>query len=91
MTIEKNGQNFKPDVSQVQALNFKLSVGNQATSVTVTDAVPLVQTANSQTGAVINDRQLTDLPLNGRLGTGPDAVSTARTCFATRPSANVAS
>jgi hypothetical protein len=59
-------QNFKLDVSQVQALNFKLSVGSQATSVTVTDAAPLVQTENSQTGAVINDRQLTDLPLNGR-------------------------
>ncbi|HWZ52923.1 MAG TPA: TonB-dependent receptor [Granulicella sp.] len=59
-------QNFNLDVSQVQALNFKLTVGSEATSVTVTDAAPIVQTESSQTGLVINDRQLSDLPLNGR-------------------------
>ncbi len=57
---------FKLDVSQVQALNFKLAVGAQTTTIEVTDAAPLVQTADSQTGIVINDRQLSDLPLNGR-------------------------
>jgi Carboxypeptidase regulatory-like domain/TonB dependent receptor len=59
-------QNFKLDVSQVQPLNFKLTIGSQSTTVDVTDAAPLVQTETSNTGLVINDRQLSDLPLNGR-------------------------
>jgi hypothetical protein len=59
-------QSFNLDVSQVQALNFKLSVGSEASVVEVTDAAPLVQLETSETGLVINDRQLSDLPLNGR-------------------------
>jgi hypothetical protein len=59
-------QNFKLDVSQVQALNFKLSVGEANTTVQVTDAAPIVQTTTSDTSLVINDRELSDLPLNGR-------------------------
>jgi hypothetical protein len=59
-------QDFKLDVSQVQALNFKLSVGSESTTITVTDVAPIVQTASSETGTVINDRELSDLPLNGR-------------------------
>jgi hypothetical protein len=59
-------QNFKLDVSQVQALNFSLSVGSTNTTVEVTGAAPLVQTESSSTGEVINDRELSDLPLNGR-------------------------
>jgi hypothetical protein len=57
---------FKLDVSQDQAINFTLSVGSATTTVEVTGAVPLVQTVSSETGLVINDRQLSDLPLNGR-------------------------
>jgi hypothetical protein len=53
-------------VSQVQALNFHLKPGVVSTSVTVTDAAPMVETDTSNTGLVINDRQLSDLPLNGR-------------------------
>jgi hypothetical protein len=59
-------QLFKLDVSQVQQLVFKLAVGSNSATVTVTDAAPIVQTETSDTGLVINDRQLTDLPLNGR-------------------------
>jgi hypothetical protein len=59
-------QNFKLDVSEVQALNFKLSVGQETSVVTVTDAAPLVQATTSNTGLIINDRELSDLPLNGR-------------------------
>ncbi len=59
-------QDFTLDVSQVQALNFKLSIGETTTTVEVTETVPLVQTESSETGLVINDRQLSDLPLNGR-------------------------
>ncbi len=59
-------QNFTLDVSQVQALNFKLTIGSESTTVEVTDAAPIVQTETSDTGLVINDRELSDLPLNGR-------------------------
>ena len=59
-------QEFMLDVSQVQALNFKLTVGTTTSTVEVTSAAPLVQTETSETGLVINDRQLSDLPLNGR-------------------------
>jgi hypothetical protein len=59
-------QSFSLDVSQVQELDFKLAVGATSTTVEVTDAAPIVQTQSSETGTVINDRQLTDLPLNGR-------------------------
>ena len=59
-------QNFSLDVSQVQALNFRLQVGGQTQEVTVTDAAPLVNTSTSSTGAVIEGRQVTELPLDGR-------------------------
>jgi hypothetical protein len=59
-------QQFKLDVSQVQTLSFKLAVGQATTTVEVTTAAPLVETETSSTGAVINDRELSDLPLNGR-------------------------
>ena len=59
-------QAFSLDVSQVQELDFKLAVGSTSTTVEVTDAAPVVQTQSSETGTVINDRELTDLPLNGR-------------------------
>jgi hypothetical protein len=57
---------FRLDVSQTQALNFKLAVGAETSTVEVTDAAPLIETESSETGLVVNDRQLTDLPLNGR-------------------------
>jgi Carboxypeptidase regulatory-like domain len=59
-------QNFTLDVSQVQEIDFKLSVGATSATVVVTSAAPVVQTQTSNTGLVINDRELTDLPLNGR-------------------------
>ena len=54
------------DVSQVQAINFKLNPGEVTTSVTVTAAAPLVETSTSSAGEVIHGRQVTELPLNGR-------------------------
>ena len=59
-------QGFTLDVSQVQAINFKLSVGSTSSTVVVTDSAPIVQTETSNTGLIVNDRELTDLPLNGR-------------------------
>jgi hypothetical protein len=59
-------QHFSLDVSQVQALNFSLALGSESTVIEVTTAAPLVQLETSDTGLVVNDRQLSDLPLNGR-------------------------
>ncbi len=59
-------QDFTLDVSQAQTLAFKLQPGAATTTVTVTDAAPLVETASSSTGEVIQGRQVTELPLNGR-------------------------
>lgn len=59
-------QNVTLEVSQVQAVNFKLQPGAVTTAVEVTDAAPLVETASSSVGEVIRGRQVTELPLNGR-------------------------
>lgn len=70
---EAKQQNFKTatadftlQVSQVQEINFKLQPGNIETVINVSDEVPLVETNVSSTGAVIQGRQVTELPLNGR-------------------------
>jgi hypothetical protein len=71
--VEVKMANFKTsaadlnlEVSQVQDLNFKLQTGSVETTVNVTDDVPLVETSTSSTGEVIQGRQVTELPLNGR-------------------------
>ena len=57
---------FTLEVSQVQEISLKLETGSTATMVDVTAEVPLVDTATSSTGEVIQGRQVTELPLNGR-------------------------
>jgi len=57
---------FTLELSQVQEISLKLQLGEAATTVDVTGAVPLVDTATSTTGEVIQGRQVTELPLNGR-------------------------
>ena len=57
---------FTLQVSQVQEISLKLQTGEATTTVDVTSAVPLVDTATSSTGEVIQGRQVTELPLNGR-------------------------
>jgi hypothetical protein len=64
--FKKAVADFTLEVSQVQAINFKLQVGGISDVVNVTDEVPLVETATSSTGEVIQGRQVTELPLNGR-------------------------
>jgi hypothetical protein len=64
--FESQAQTFTLQVSQVQALNFKLRPGATTSEVTVTDAAPLVESASSSINEVIGGRQVTELPLNGR-------------------------
>ena len=57
---------FTLEVSQVQEISLKLETGEVTTTVDVTSGVPLVDTATSSMGEVIQGRQVTELPLNGR-------------------------
>jgi hypothetical protein len=107
ITITKAGFNtFKsPDVelavSQVANLNATLQVGSSSQAVTVTGAVPLIETSTSGLGTVIGQKETTELPLNGRQfaqllqlapGTVPISVSQSATppigSGATTPSVN---
>jgi outer membrane receptor protein involved in Fe transport len=71
--IEVKQANFKTatadftlEVSQVLEISLRLEAGAASTTVDVTGEVPLVDTATSTTGEVIQGRQVTELPLNGR-------------------------
>src|SRR5713101_3317263 len=43
-----------------------LAIGQVSESITITAEAPLLQTANAEVSAVINNRQVEQLPLNGR-------------------------
>ena len=51
---------------QTVDLTYTLRVGQTSQSVEVTAPVPLVQRATSDLGMLVDGRQMTDLPLNGR-------------------------
>lgn len=57
---------FTVKVATSQTLVFKLAPGAVSTTLTVTDAAPLVDTTDATIGATIQGKQVTDLPLNGR-------------------------
>lgn len=58
--------NFTIIVTQVQTLNFKLAPGAATTVVEVTSAASLVNTTDATLGETVGERQITELPLNGR-------------------------
>jgi hypothetical protein len=64
--FSKTVQSFVLQVSQVQTIEFHLPIGGTTQTVEVSDAAPIVDLATSATGAVIEGKQVTDLPLNGR-------------------------
>jgi hypothetical protein len=64
--FETQTESLRLDVSQIQALNFRLKPGAATTTVTVTDAAPIVDTTTSSTGNVVESEQIAELPLNGR-------------------------
>ena len=61
---------FQVEVTTTQTLDVKLAVGSAAQSVDVTGAAPLIDTSGATLGDVIEGKQVTDLPLNGRNFTG---------------------
>jgi hypothetical protein len=54
------------EVNQVVNLNSTLQIGATAETVEVTSEAPLVDTTSTQLGAVVNDRAVSQLPLNAR-------------------------
>jgi hypothetical protein len=48
------------------ALNFTLNVGSMAQTVEVKGGTPVINTTTANLGALVNDQQMADLPLNGR-------------------------
>jgi len=58
--------NLELEVSQVARIDAQLQAGNVAETVTVSDALPLVDTSSSAIGEVVQGRQIVELPLNGR-------------------------
>jgi carboxypeptidase family protein len=54
------------EVSQVLEMNLKLETGAASVTIDVTNSIPLVDTATSSAGEVIQGRQVVELPLNGR-------------------------
>src|SRR5271169_5441919 len=60
----RTGINLK--VAQQAAVNFKLAIGEIVQEVTVAEDVPVVNTTTSATSGIVGEREIKDLPLNGR-------------------------
>ena len=58
--------NVTLDVNQVLTLNATLQPGGTQETVEVTSEAPLVDTTSTQLGAVVDDRSVSQLPLNAR-------------------------
>src|SRR5947199_2035553 len=54
------------EVGQEATIELILEVGSPGQTVTVAEEAPLVQTSNSTLCGVVNEQQVSDLPLNGR-------------------------
>jgi hypothetical protein len=59
-------EHLELQVGQHAVLNFKMTVSTLQESVTVTGAAPLIELTQSKVGGNIDQRQMQDLPLNGR-------------------------
>jgi hypothetical protein len=53
-------------IGDIREINAELLVGQVSQSVSVSDQPPLLQTSDSSVGTVITNKQIVDLPLNGR-------------------------
>jgi hypothetical protein len=80
---------FKLETNQTARVDVQLQVGQVTESIEVKDFAPALQTESTQTGATMDSKRLTDLPLNGRnvvsamlltpgtIQTNPSATNTA--------------
>lgn len=73
-TIEVQAQGFKRDLAQHFSIevgrtiqrNFQLQVGDVSENITVTADTPVIESATTSVGTVINQRTVQEIPLNGR-------------------------
>ncbi len=73
MKAEKKGLQVGPPdrnpvcaVGEDAVVNLRLEVGDLAQQVTVFEETPIVNTTTAQTSGVVDEREVKDLPLNGR-------------------------
>ena len=59
-------QNIRLEVGKDVRVDLTLQPGEQTTTVTVTEELPLVETTNSTLGGTLSNETINDLPLNGR-------------------------
>jgi len=59
-------QNVVLEVGKEVRVDLTVQPGEQEQTVTVTEAVPLVETTNATLGGTLENAEITDLPLNGR-------------------------
>jgi len=70
--VEANGfkrlerQNVVLEVGKEVRVDLTVQPGEQTQSVTVTEAIPLVETTNATLGGTLNNADINDMPLNGR-------------------------
>ena len=64
--FEKAAQDFELQVAQIGVVDFKLVVGATTQTVTVEAGSPVIDAADSAIGEVVESKQITELPLNGR-------------------------
>ena len=72
ITVKKQGFKqlsqgpFQLQVEGSLRINLSLEVGSESLTVTVTAVSPLIQAESTNLGSVVDERQTTELPLNGR-------------------------
>jgi Carboxypeptidase regulatory-like domain/TonB-dependent Receptor Plug Domain len=72
LSTEKSGfkravvSNVKVDVQQIVRIDFNLQVGTVTEETIVTTTTPLLQTQDAQIGALVENKRVQELPLNGR-------------------------
>src|SRR5712692_7481998 len=64
--FKKTVRELDLQVAQIGVADFKLDVGEVTESITVEAGSPVIDSADSAIGEVVEGRQVTELPLNGR-------------------------
>ena len=64
--FEPAGKRFTLDVNQRAAIDFNLAVGAVAETVEVVDVIPVLQTESATLSDLRTEKEIKDLPLNGR-------------------------
>ena len=59
-------QNVELGVGKEVRVDLTIQPGEQTQTITVTEAIPLVETTNATLGGTLSNSQINDLPLNGR-------------------------